>query len=80
MKRDMDSYTPRFDPVDREQMQLLLRLEPSQRVRVMLEARELVVGLIRARLARHFPKLSPREINLKLIEEVSRAAGPLPRL
>ena len=75
----MNTYTPRFGPVDWEQVHLLLRLEPYQRVRVMLEARELAVTLIRARLERQFPDLSPREINLKLVEEVSRAR-PLPRL
>lgn len=75
----MGGYTPRFGPVDWEQLRLLLRLEPHQRVRLMLEARELAVALIRARLERQFPDLSPREINLKLVEEVSRAR-PLPRL
>lgn len=75
----MGSYAPQFDPVDREQIQLLLRLEPYQRVRVMLEAREFAVAFIRRRLEGQFPNLSPREINLKLAEEVSRVR-PLPRL
>ena len=61
-------------------MRTLLRLEPHQRVRLMLDTRELAVALIRARLERQFPDLSPTEINLKLIEEVSCAPRPLPRL
>jgi len=69
----MDTTTYRFDPVDREQMRLLGRLSPGQRIRVMLEARELAVGLIRGRLRRQHPDLSLREINLKVLEEIARA-------
>ncbi len=68
----MDTDTYEFDSVDWEQLRLILRLNPAQRLRVMLEARALAVALIRARLRRQFPDLSPREINLKLVEEVSR--------
>ncbi len=75
----METYIPRFDPVDWEQMRLLLQLEPHERLCVMLDARELAIAMIRARLERQFPDLSPREINLKLIEETSRDR-PLPRL
>ena len=60
----MDTITYHFDPVDLEQMRWLGRLSPGQRIRVMLEARELAVGLIRGRLHRQYPYLSPREINL----------------
>ena len=65
----MASY--RFDPVDWEQLELVARLSPGQRIRLMLDARELAVGLIRGRLRRQYPELSSAEINLKLIEEVS---------
>jgi hypothetical protein len=62
-----------FDPVDLEQMRLLRRILPEQRVRVMLEARELAVGLIRGRLRQQYPHLSLREINLKVLEEIAGA-------
>ena len=62
----------RFDPVDLEQMRLMGRLSPGQRIRVMLDARELAVGLIRGRLRRQYPDLSLREINLKVLEEIAR--------
>jgi hypothetical protein len=39
----------------------------------MLDARELAVGLIRGRLRRRYPHLSSREINLKVLEEITRA-------
>ncbi len=69
----MDTTTYRFDSVDLEQMRLLGRLSPGQRIQVMLDARELAVGLIRGRLRRQYPDLSPREINLKVLEEIARA-------
>ena len=62
-----------FDPVDLEQMRLLGKLTPGQRIQVMLDARELAVGLVRGRLRRQHPHLSLREINLKVLEEVDRA-------
>jgi hypothetical protein len=70
----MDKPTPlRFDPIDREQMRLLLQLAPEKRIQRMLDARKLVVGLIRGRLRQQVPHLSDREINLKVLEEIARA-------
>jgi hypothetical protein len=73
------SVTYHFDRVDLEQMRLLGRLPPHRRVRVMLDARELAVGLIRGRLRRRYPHLLPSAINLKVLEEVSRAGRTRPR-
>ncbi len=67
------NLTETFDPVDLEQMRLLARLSPGQRIRVMLDARELAVGLIRGRLRRQFPHLGRRELNMRVLEEISRA-------
>ena len=63
----------RFDPVDFDQMRLLARLSPGQRIRVMLDARELAVGLIRGRLRRRHPDLSPCALDLKVLEEIDSA-------
>ena len=62
----------RFDPPDVEQVRLLARLSPGQRIQVLLDARELAVGLIRGRLRRQYPDLSLRELNLKVLEEIDR--------
>jgi hypothetical protein len=62
-----------FDPVDLDQMRLLGKLSPGQRIRVMLDARELMVGLIRGRLRRRYPHLTPRDLNVKVLEELERA-------
>jgi hypothetical protein len=72
----MNAY--RFDPVDLEQMRLLGRLTPGGRIQVMLDARELAVGLIRGRLRQQYPHLSPRELNLKILEELARAERTSP--
>ena len=50
--------TYRFDPIDVEQIRLLARLTPGQRVQRLLDARELAVGLIRGRLRRRYPDLN----------------------
>ena len=69
----MVAQTPgRFDTVDLDQLRLLGKLSSGQRIRVMLDARELATGLIRGRLRRRYPDLSLRAINMKLIEEVTR--------
>ncbi|MGD1994839.1 MAG: hypothetical protein PVI59_16725, partial [Anaerolineae bacterium] len=62
--------TYRFDPIDPEQMRLVARLSAGERIRLMLDARELAVGLIRGRLRRKYPDLSLRELNLKVLEEL----------
>ncbi len=67
-----------FDPIDIERLHQIARLTPAQRIRLMLNARELAVGLIRGRLRRTYPRLSRTALNLKLIEEVSRATPPRP--
>jgi hypothetical protein len=67
-----ENAPPRFDPVDMAQLRLLARLSPGQRIQRLLDARELAVGLIRGRLRRRYPDLSPRELNLKVLEEIER--------
>ncbi len=61
-----------FDPIDPTQIQLLGRLSPGQRIQRLLDARELAVGLIRGRLQRQYPEATPRELNLKVLEEIER--------
>ena len=58
--------------MDMAQLRLLARLSPGQRIQRLLDARELAVGLIRGRLRHRYPDLSPRELNLKVLEEIER--------
>ncbi|HOU14888.1 MAG TPA: hypothetical protein PKZ84_17410 [Anaerolineae bacterium] len=64
-----------FDPVDVERLRMLSQLTPGGRIRLMLNARELAVGLMRGRLRRRYPHLTTREINLKLLEELEDATN-----
>ena len=68
----------RFD-IDVDQLRLAARLTPGQRVQAMLDAHEVVLGLTRGRLQRHYTRLSSRELNLKLLEELERAERALRR-
>jgi hypothetical protein len=68
--------TYRFDPVDLEQMQLLSRISPGGRIRLMLGARELAVGLIRGRLRWQYPDLSSRITHYYLTKGYE---SPMPR-
>jgi hypothetical protein len=69
----------RFDAPDLDYLRMLAQLPPGRRVRVMLEARALAVGLMRGRLRRQFPDLSQEAINLKLLEEIDHAEQGCPR-
>ena len=62
-----------FTSTDPDQVMLLAKIPAPQRVRTMLEARELAVGLIRGRLRRRYPHLSVNALNLKVLEELNNA-------
>lgn len=61
-----------FDPLDAELVHARARLSIGQRIQSMLDAREMLVGLIRGRLRRRFPHLTPQELNLKVLQEIER--------
>lgn len=66
---------------DIELMRLRLALTPGQRIQAMLDARALLVGIIRGRLRKKYPDISEVELNLKLLEEIERSQNvrPWPR-
>ena len=69
----MERIVPRVGPVDLELLRIRSRLSPGRRLQAMLDAREVLVGLIRGRLHRQYPHLSNRELNLKVLEDIERA-------
>ena len=79
---DIDNASPdpdiRFDPLDPDQVRLLLRLSPGERIRVMLDAQALAKGLIMGRLRRQYPDLSPIELGFKFVEDIERAKQTRP--
>lgn len=44
----------------------------GQRLQALLEAREVLVGLMRARLRQRYPDMPLRELNLHLLAEIDR--------
>ena len=53
----MSTLTPLFDLLDAELVQLRCTLTAGQLLQAMLDVRELLVGLKRARLRRQYPDL-----------------------
>jgi len=74
----MTQPTRRFTHTDLELMRLRLSLSPGQRIQAMLDARTLVVGIIRGRLRNKYPDIPDTELNLKMLEEIERAQNVKP--
>lgn len=70
---DNETLTWRFDPVDIDQLRLLARLKPGDRVIPMLDAQTFARATMMGRLRRRYPNASEREIGLKVLEELERA-------
>jgi len=64
----------KFDPPDMQQINLIRKLSPGQRIQLMLDARELAIGLIRGRLSKRYPDLPPEELNLKVLDAIETAS------
>ena len=69
----MSTITFRFTHTDMELIRLRLSLSPGQRIQAMLDARAVLVGMMRGRLRTAHPNLPDDELNLKLLEEIERA-------
>ncbi len=76
----MTHQTRHFAHTDMELMRSRLSLSPGQRIQAMLDARTLVVGIIRGRLRRKYPDIPETELNLKMLEEIERAQNVKPWL
>ena len=76
----MTVHPAQFAHTDMQLMRLRLSLSPGQRIQAMLDARALVVGLIRGRLRQKFPDIPEAELNLKMLEEIERAQTVKPWL
>ena len=75
----MGNTAYRFDPIDVDLIRIRSQMSAGQRLQAMLDAREMLVGLIRGRLRQQFPHLSDQELNLKVLEEIERAQNVRPR-
>jgi hypothetical protein len=59
-------------------LRMRLLLSPGQRLQAMLDARTLLVGIMRGRLRKKYPDLSEAALNLKVLEEIERAQSIKP--
>lgn len=63
------------DPIDFEQLALLGRMPPAQRVRAMLATENWIRAGIRGTLSRRFPEMSQRELNLRVLAYLTPLRG-----
>ena len=74
----MTQRSKQFAHTDMDLMRLRLSLSPGQRIQALLDARALVVGIIRGRLRTKYPDIPEAELNLKMLEEIERAQNVKP--
>lgn len=61
-----DDLNLSFDPIDWQQLELLARLTPAQRLLLGMQAQAFARAALRGMLRRRFPKLSQSELNMKV--------------
>ncbi len=57
-----------LDPVDWQQLHLLAKLTPGQRMVAMAQASAFARGILRGAFRRRFPNLTMAEINMKMLQ------------
>jgi len=57
-----------FEPIDFEAMRLWAQLSPSAHLQAMLDAREFVLGAIRARVRRLYPDEPAETLGYKVLQ------------
>ena len=72
---DTASESLQFDPIDWQQLQLLVKLTPAQRTLTMIRAAEFVRAGLRGTFRRRFPDLSDEEINMKVLAHLTPLRG-----
>ncbi len=72
-----EAYKFAPDPVDWQQLELLAHVSPAQRLLTMMEASEFVLAGLRGTMAKRFPDLDQRELNMKVLAYVTPLRGPV---
>ena len=57
-----------LDPIDRDQLRLLAKLTPGQRMLAMAQSSEFAHSILRGAFYRRYPELSHREINMLMLQ------------
>lgn len=64
-----------LDPIDWQQMELLARVSPAQRLLTMMAASEFALAGLRGAFQRRYPELSPSQINMRVLAYVTPVRG-----
>jgi hypothetical protein len=64
-----------FEPIDWQQLELLARLTPAQRILIGMQARAFAMAGLRGTLRRRFPELSQAELNMKVLAHFTPLRG-----
>ena len=67
-----------FDPIDWQQLELLARLTPAQRILLGMQAQAFARAALRGTLRRRFPELSQSELNMKVLAHFTPLRGYKP--
>ena len=69
------SFDLNFDPIDWQQLELLSRLTPGERMRASAMAHDFATALLRGTLQRRFPGLSLAELNMRVLAHYTQIRG-----
>jgi hypothetical protein len=72
-----DKIELELEPIDWDQLELLARLAPAERVLAMMRAQAFVMAGLRGAFARRFPELSQSELNMKVLAYCTPIRGEL---
>lgn len=62
-------------PIDQQQLELLSRIPPAQRVLAMVETSEWVMAGLRGAMRKKHPEWSQRELNLRVLAYLTPLRG-----
>lgn len=71
----MTTFDLKFDPIDWQQLELLAKLTPGERMRASVMAHEFARALLHGTLRRCFPDLSLAELNMMVLRHCTKFEG-----
>lgn len=74
-RMEKQNFTLELDPVDWQQIELLARLSPAQRLLAMMAASEFALAGLRGAFRRRYPELSQSELNMRVLAYVTPLRG-----
>ncbi|MBI4674054.1 MAG: hypothetical protein HY741_20600 [Chloroflexi bacterium] len=64
------NFVLELDPIDWQQLELLARVSPAQRLLTMMAASEFALAGLRGAFRRRYPELLPNELNMRVLEQI----------